>query len=267
MSRVFSTIKSLHQDISASGVDVADGLFVHASLKSIGNVVGGARAVVGALFDAVGESGLIAMPGFSSDAYFPDFLDPDVISLVDRRVAEHAVLGFDPLTSPTSGMGAIAETFRTWPGTLRSSHPCVSICLHGDDADHYVAPHRLDWATGPDTPLGRLRNRPRMKVLLIGVGWNRCTALHSAETLADHRRLKTRRFKADPSASSMTETLDVADDLDRLFPAVGQAFEASGAVRIGRIGAAQSRLCSLSDLITFARDWIDGANQNSGDFA
>jgi aminoglycoside 3-N-acetyltransferase len=191
---------------------------VHASLKAIGSVVGGAAAVIAALVEAVGELGLVGMPAFSNDAYLPEFLLPHAMTPEAIRLAEVSILDFDPATSPTAEMGAIAELFRSWPGTSRSAHPCVSICLHGRDAHHYLDPHSLAWATGPDTPLGRLIGRPHMKVLLIGVGWNRCSALHTAETYATHRRLKTRRFKASPVVSTMVETPDVANDLGRLFP-------------------------------------------------
>lgn len=109
-------------------------MFVHASLKAIGPVVGGARAVVTALLDAVGPQGLVAMPGFSTDAYSPSDLDGQAMDELSREALERAVLGFDPATSPSVGMGAIAATFRTWPGTRRSDHPATSICLHGVDA-------------------------------------------------------------------------------------------------------------------------------------
>ena len=108
--------------------------------------------------------------------------------------------GFDAATSPTAGMGVVAETFRTRPGparpgTRRSGHPAASICLNGPDADRCLGPHDLAWAAGENMPLGRLRHLEAMMLLLIGVGWNRCSALHTAETLAWHRRAKTRRFK------------------------------------------------------------------------
>lgn len=216
------------------------------------------------LFDAVGPRGLIGMPGFSSDASFPpDLARPD-LSQTQIHQIERAVPGFDIQTSPTSGMGALAETFRTWPGTRRSAHPTVSICLNGPDAEGYLRDHSLDWATGPETPLGRLCQRERMKILLIGVGWNRCSALHTAETRAPHRRTKTRRFKLGGAKGTWVETPDVADDRNRLFPALGQAYEATGAVTMGRVGDAPCKLCDFPSLVDFATGWIDQANRQSG---
>ena len=109
--------------------------------------------------------------------------------------------------------------------------------------------------------------RGGMKVMLVGVGWDRCSALHTAETLARHRRTKIRRFKTGPDDAPWMETPDVADDLGRLFPAVGAAFEATGHVRTGTFGQAMSKICDYSALIAFATNWIDSANSKSGDIA
>jgi aminoglycoside 3-N-acetyltransferase len=143
MNPKFSTQSSIRADLEVLGVRSGDGLFVHASLSAIGKVIGGARAVVAALLDAVGETGLVGMPGYSADAYLPEFLQLDSLTLEDERRAEAAILGFDRVTSPTSGMGAIAETFRTWPETSRSLHPCASICLRGPDAQQSGVIHQL----------------------------------------------------------------------------------------------------------------------------
>ena len=59
----------------------------------------------------------------------------------------------------------------------------------------------------------------------------------------------------------------MADDNGRLFPSTGAAFEATGAVRIGHLGAAESRLAPMPALLGFARDRIDAANRASGDTA
>ncbi|MEM6971419.1 MAG: AAC(3) family N-acetyltransferase [Pseudomonadota bacterium] len=241
---------------------------MHASMGAIGTggaVEGGAAAVIEALQRALGPTGLIAMPGFSTDASFPASHDRAALSAERIAEIEAAVPGHDPANSPTVGMGVIAETFRTWPGTRRSSHPTVSICLNGPDTETYLTPHARAWACGPETPLGHLRARPAMKMLLIGVGWNRCTALHTAETLATTRRTKVRRFKSGAGNAAWLETPDVADDLNRLFPGVGAGFEATGAVRVGKIGAAEARLCPYAALVAYAAEAIDAANRASGD--
>jgi aminoglycoside 3-N-acetyltransferase len=258
------TKDGLISDLRDLGLSTGDGVFVHASMRSVGPVIGGARSVIEALQDVVGQDGLLGMPGFSADAYFPPEYDATT-TLPREAVAaiEHAVPGYDPQRSPTHGMGVIAETFRTWPGTRRSAHPAVSICLNGNEAGVLTAEHSLAWGTGPDTPLGHLRQRDSMKLLLVGVGWNRCSSLHTAETLATHKRTKIRRFKTGAGDAPWKETPDVADDMNRLFPAVGAAFEATGQVRLGSLGRADCRLCDYAALVAFAADWIDAANRRS----
>lgn len=263
MTAKFHTIESLLDDLVSLGVCSGDGLFVHASMKAIGSVIGGPRTVIEVLMRAVGDDGLVGMPGFSSDAYFPADIDRRSLTQDEIVEVENAVPGFDVAKSPTSGMGVIAEMFRTWPGTQRSGHPAVSICLNGMEAKSFLREHSLPWATGEETPLGRLRNRASMKILLIGVGWNRCSALHTAETLATRRRTKVRRFKNGSVDGSWIETLDVADDLNRLFPPVGAAFDDAGFVSKGKFGNADCQICDFQALVEFAADWIDHANENS----
>lgn len=258
------TRTDLVEDLKTLGVEFGDALFVHASMKAVGPVAGGARTVIEALQEAVGSRGLLAMPGFSDDAYFPPGIDRGSLSQAQIQEVERAVPGYDSGTSPAAGMGVIAETFRTWPGTIRSAHPAVSVCLNGAEAERYVAPHSAAWATGANTPLGHLAKCENMHMLLIGVGWNRCSLLHTAEALAEHRRVKTRRFKTGPGDAPWREEQDVADDLGRHFPAVGAAYEDTGAVTKGWLGQADVRFCDYAPLLTFARDWINAENLHSG---
>lgn len=259
------TMESLVDGLVSLGVQAGDGLFVHGSMKAIGPVIGGPKTVVETLLQTVGKNGLIGMPGFSSDAYFPADIDRTVLTSDEIAQIEEAIPGFDALKSPTSGMGVIAETFRTWSETKRSNHPAVSICLNGLNAKSFLREHSLAWATGEQTPLGKLRDRPSMKILLIGVGWDRCSALHTAETLAIHKRTKSRRFKTGGIDGSWIETPDVADDMNRLFPEVGAAFEETGAVSLGTFGNAECLICDFHALVEFASDWINHANKQNGD--
>lgn len=93
-----------------------------------------------------------------------------------------------------------------------------------------------------------------MNILLLGVGWARCSALHTAETLVATRRTKKRVFK---HSNIWMETPDVADDNGRLFPTVGQAFDKIGAVSRQTVGQAEARLIPYAEFVSFATSMIE----------
>ena len=96
-----------------------------------------------------------------------------------------------------------------------------------------------------------------MKILLIGVGWNRCSAFHAAESAAEYKRTVTRTLKLGTGPNApWIKVPDVSDDLDRLFPLVGAAWEETGNVQTGKIGKADTKLTDYDELIEFASEWI-----------
>lgn len=253
-NKAFSTQDTLKADFKRLGLENGDGVFVHASMKSIGPVVGGARTVVSAIIEAVGESGLVAMPSFSNDACMPKWFDVNKSSQATTKLIQDAVPGHNATLTSCLEMGLIAEVFRNWPGTRRSSHPCVSVTARGPDSESFTKKHSLAWACGPDTPLGKFRTRPNMKIMLLGVDWTRCSALHTAETLVAARRTKRRVFK---HGNAWRETDDVADDNGRLFPEVGMRFSQSQDVQINLIGQATTLLFPFAQLVEFATSEFD----------
>ena len=75
-----------------------------------------------------------------------------------------------------------------------------------------VSRQSLGFAVGPDSPFGRLYDLGG-HILLVGVGHNRNTFLHYAETLTPRPRLKVRRFpQLVDSERVWIETDDVGDD-------------------------------------------------------
>jgi len=226
----------LVRDLRGVGLCEGDGVFVHASFRSLGHVDGGPQCVIKSILDVVGPNGLVAMPGFSSYAMLPKEFNS--LSDEQRTAALEETLPFRRLTTATSGMGAIAESYRSYPGTVRSTHPILSVCAIGPDAGSLVAKHSLDFATGPGTPFGAFIERPAMKILLLGVDWTRCSALHTAETLAKPRRVKQYCFRL---GAHWHVARDVADDNGRVFPRVGKAFESLGRVKQGAVGCATAK--------------------------
>ena len=215
---------------------------------------GGAGTVVDSLLAAVGSGGTVAMPAFTPQVADPA---PGTVGVPDTstRGLRDAVPLFHP--DMPSEMGAIAEAFRKLPGSVRSAHPQVSVSAHGRHADHVVTPHPLEFAVGRHSPFGRLHDLGA-HILLVGVGHNRNTFLHHAETLSPARRLKIRRFPQMVDGERVwVEAFDVADDNGRLFPGIGEEFERRSGTRIIRIGKATCRLIPVQPFVNFATNRFD----------
>lgn len=230
------SVHDLRSDLEALGVVPGTTLFVHSSLRAIGRVAGGAATVVSALIEAL-DGGNLAMPAATP------------------RCGEPGAALFDAKTTPTT-MGAIAETFRTWPGTRRSDHPLESVCARGPSAGDITGEHPLAFSEGPGSPFARLHDLDA-RILLLGVGFNRCTALHFAESLVACRRTMTVRVQV--RAGEWIDVPNVADDLDTHFPIIGARYVAAGRSVVGRIGEATAHLVEMSDLVGFARDYFERA--------
>lgn len=252
------TRDSLLHDLRSLGLTAGMDVVVHASMSRIGWIVDGAPAVIDALLAAVSPGGTVMMPAFSDQMTDPaDWQNPPVPEAWWEVIRANTA-AFDPDITPTRDMGAIAETFRRWPGARRSAHPMQSLAAVGPAADWLTQGQELDWPLGDHSPLGRLYRRDG-KVLLIGVGYNRNSSLHLGEIRAAHRRTMKRRIPVAVSAGvAWQEIDDVADDNGRLFPRVGEDFEATGQVMSGQVGAAPARLMSQRALVDFSTPWFDG---------
>ena len=234
-----SGMERLARDLRDLGITSGATLMVHSSLSAIGWVEGGASAVVRALIEALGEDGTLAMPAATPQCAVPE-----------------PVTVFEAEKTPTK-MGAIAEAFRTWPRTLRSSHPLDSVCARGPLAAELTSVHPLAFSEGPGTPFGRIHDWDGT-ILLLGVGFNRCTALHYAETVSKKRRTAATRFpRIENGETAWLEVLNVADDNDRHFPIIGERYVAAGRAVYGNVGEAASSLFPMRDLVDFAVDYFD----------
>lgn len=252
------TPESLADDLAALGVRPGMVLLVHASLSALGWVVGGAPAVIAALTQALGPDGTLVMPAHSGNVSDPAGWIAPPIPTAWHALVRDRMPAFDPVTTPTSSMGAIAESFRTHPGTLRSIHPRQSFAARGRQARDITAAHALDCALGERSPLARLYALDAM-VLLLGVGHDRNTSLHLAEHRATYPGKKTASFGSPVRIDGERQWL-VADDLDfddSDFAAIGGAFERdSSAVAVAAVGYGTARLMRQRSLVDFGVRWM-----------
>ncbi|MFE6668555.1 aminoglycoside N(3)-acetyltransferase [Streptomyces sp. NPDC057697] len=247
--------------LSALGVERGGVLLVHASMRAVGRVDGGVRAVVGALRDALGARGTLVVPVFTpenSDTS-PHYLDR-VRGLDDReREAVRAAMPpFDPAASPAPSMGRLAETVRLSDGAVRSDHPQTSFAALGPRARDLLAGHRPDCHLGEDSPLARLHDA-EAQVLLLGTGFDTCSAFHLGEYRMPAPPRRSYRCVVEAGGRRRWwEYEDVALD-DGDFAALGADFARTGdgsAVRTGPVGSSVSRLFRICDAVDFAACWL-----------
>ncbi|MCY9784679.1 AAC(3) family N-acetyltransferase [Nocardiopsis sp. EMB25] len=250
------TRSSLTRDLSALGVREGDTLLLHSSLRSLGWVCGGAPTVVHALTDVLGARGTVTVPTQTMDNSDPATWTHPPVPEDWWPVIRAESPPFDARVTPTLAMGRIAETLRTWPGAVRSTHPQTSFAALGPQAGRLMSEHAQDCRLGERSPLAGLE-RAGARVLLLGTGYASCTAFH----LAEYRL--PRPAQEEFSCAVMTTegrrawvthddvALDASD-----FEHLGTAFEGTGAVTTGRVGQATARLFSLPRAVEFATGWL-----------
>ena len=240
------------------GLQSGDTVMVHTSLGKIGYVCGGAQAVIEALMEVVGEGGTIMMPTQSWKNLDPetgvhwDADEADWDRIRENWPAYHKAI------TPTNTMGAVAEMFRSWPGTVRSDHPARSVAAWGRHAEYLTESHDLSDIFGDASPIGKLYGVDG-KVLLIGVGYDKNTSIHLADVRADY-----------PGKHTCIEHSAVTENGKRVWKAyktlfvdgedfteIGAAFEAAHPVHTTVLGGAEIRIMKQRELVDFAVKWIE----------
>jgi aminoglycoside 3-N-acetyltransferase len=208
-------------------------LEVHASLRSVGQVDGGADTVIEALMETVGEQGAIVMPSYP--------VGPGMAASPQERQRgitwKVRVLSFDDHTTRT-GMGVIADRFRDRADVVRQTDSFFSYTAWGKDAA--LLAHGLE-------PLVERGGQ----VLLLGVQMDRCSCLHLAEERVCF-----------PEA--LQRLLEVPEEIQREYPAhlwgigygpesnfllVQQEAEAQHLITTTMIGSALVRFFNASTMV------------------
>lgn len=249
------TRDSLARDLRGLGLRSGMTVLVHSSIKSLGWVSGGPVAVIQALLDVLGQDGTLVMPAHTGDNSDPARWENPPVPVAWQQIIRDTWPAFDPHISPTRGMGVIAELFRTWPGTLRSSHPVASFAANGTHATTVVEGHSLENSLGEASPLARVYDLGGF-VLLLGVGYDRNTSFHLAEYRAGSRSNVEQGAAFLRDGIRVWERFRDIDFGDDIFPAIGEDFDATGVVRIGRVGSATARLFSQPAGVDFATGWL-----------
>lgn len=251
------TVSSIAADLTTLGVGLGETLLVHCALSSLGWVCGGAQAVIEALDTVLGRHGTLIMPAHAADWSEPSNWGEPPVPPAWWPIIRAEMPAYDPATTPTRGMGRVAETFRGRNGVKRSAHPQVSMAAAGRHADRIVAEHDFAAGFGEQSPLRVLYDLDA-RVLLLGVGYDRCTALH----LAEHRAPGYTPAGKPSGAAVRIDGRRVRREYTGLeydpddFAAIGAAYEAEHELSRAPVGQADTRLLRLRELVDYGADWI-----------
>ena len=252
------TITSLTQQLRVCGLAEDQTVLVHLAMSRLSWIIGGAEAVILALLAAVGDTGTIMMPTSTSNNTDPnEWQHPPVPEAWWQTIRDH-IPAYDPLTTPTRGMGVVPELFRTWPGAVRSAHPAFSLAALGPRAEYLVTNHALNEDAGDRSPLGKLYELDG-HVLLLGVDHRNNTSLHLAEFRANYpgkRNLRTgSAMLVNGQRQWVTyETLDT--NLDD-FGEIGVAFDRAHNIAVQQVDGAEVRFFRQRQVVDFAIEWME----------
>lgn len=159
------TEENLLTQLKDMNIDQDGTIIVHSSMKSIGDVKGGADTVLDALSNFM-KDGLLV---------FPTHTWADVNKDQPKFYVE---------TSP-SHIGILTEKFRKRPNVIRSLHPTHSVAALGKDAKDFTEGNeKFDTPCARGSSWGKLVDR-HAKILLVGVDLKRNTFIHGIEEWMD----------------------------------------------------------------------------------
>ncbi|MEO3808658.1 AAC(3) family N-acetyltransferase [Sphaerisporangium sp. B11E5] len=234
-------------------------MLAHMSMRRLGWIADGVETMLAAFRDVIGSEGTLVVPTFTSAnsdtsrEYANRTRGMTGSDLVRYRAS---LPPFDPETTPSLECGLFTEITRTQRDAVRSRHPQTSFAAIGSLAARLMADHDLSDHLGENSPLAKLYEK-KARVLLVGAGYESCTAFH----LAEYRYIpspprtvygcviKTRGGRA------WWQYEDVVLD-DRDFAACGREMERFVMVARGHVGDAASRCFSLKAAVDFAGAWL-----------
>ncbi len=168
------TKEDLKMQLKNMGLKGTDTVFIHSSMKAIGEVQGRADTVLDAWMEYF-EEGLLLLPTHTW-----------------KQMSEEYCV-FHPQTEPVC-VGILPELFRKREGVVRSLHPTHSVAAYGREAAEYVKGEEMQLTPcPPGGVMGRLKDR-KAKILLVGVTHIRNTFIHAVEEIYD----VPERFTAEP---------------------------------------------------------------------
>jgi aminoglycoside 3-N-acetyltransferase len=252
--------RKLADDFRALGVAPGDTVMLHASVRAVGETLGGPDDIHLALKDAVGVDGTLMMYA-GCPRYFDEVGRGNLTPQMEQEILE-TLPPFDPLTARSArDHGILVEFFRTYPGSRVSAH-VTRFVAWGRHAEHLLSPQPWDFAFGVGSALDRFLELDG-RILLLGCDHDTVTFLHYAEHVVDIPGKRVAHFKVPVEEDGRTVWRDMAEVdssgdgahpnwPDGFFARIVDSHLLSARNPGGRVGNATSHLFRAADLLPFA---------------
>lgn len=256
MIQTVVTKESLKKALEEIGVTSNMMIEVHSSLSSFGHVIGGARTVVDALMEIVGEDGTLLMPVQAVDNSEPSkWVNPPASTTLWKTIRKE-MPEYNPERTDLWRMGAVAENFRNRDGIVFSNHPSMSYAAYGRHAKLLCNRQSLHFPFAEESPTARLYEL-KGHVLLLGVGFDKVTCMHLAEYRAECRPIivegaSTRSAEGKEWRKYLNLDLDSSS-----FKKVGTIMKKKGMIKETMVGNCHIQFFSVNDAVDEATQYFE----------
>lgn len=240
-----STLKKQFEDL---GIQNDDTVFIHSSMRAIGNVNNGAHGVLDALISYL-KNGLLIFPTHSWN-----LLDNDDYI-------------FNPLSTP-SCVGILSNLFMQRPNVVRSWHPTHSVAALGKSSINYIkGEEQLNTPCSRNGCYGKLYDM-NAKILFIGCGLKTNTLIHGVEEwnnipnrLSENRRLL--RIQT-PDGILLERPFhthhDPIGDISKNYDIIEDALITTNIAIKNKIGNATTYLCHVKPMVDMVSSFLSRNN-------
>lgn len=221
----------LQKQIERMGIKESDTVVIHTSMKAVGDVENGADGLINAFCDYL-ENGMFIVPTHTW-----------------RNVS--AENPFYDVRSTVPCIGIVPQIAARREDGFRSLHPTHSVWAFGNGAEEFVSGEEKCVTPTPTYGCWGKLSASKAKILLIGVGNDKNTFIHSVDEEADIKdRLAPNPYNVEVtdkngkkiSCLMRAHYCSKCEDVSRNFPNFEDAFIRIGAQKEGKIGDARVKI-------------------------
>jgi aminoglycoside 3-N-acetyltransferase len=184
--------QKLVEDFRHLGVLAGDTVMLHASVRAVGDIAGGADEIHLAVKEVLTTEGTLIM--YASCPRYYDEVGRGNLTIEQEQEILEKLPPFDPNTARAArDNGILVEFLRTYPGSIVNQHVARFVVL-GKHACHLISPQPWNYAFGAGSLLDRFVTLDG-KILLLGSDHDNVTFMHYVEHIANIPNKRVARFK------------------------------------------------------------------------